>query len=547
MLMFTVQMLLCVDMLMSQRHSEPRAKPKLANNMKTQQAQNVESGLCFAGKDLIREGLAKPRAKSKPAFASAAANPHPHSSHSHSVAHSLSPIPTQAPALNTPARARDDDADADEERRASGQAASTSGPSSKAPWDHPDPSAFPKSPSRGRGSPPSSPFASITMREPRSSSSLRSHAIPADGPVSQRSDPAPQERRCSVVSSDRVATQKRTGRRRHGSSSAQTAIRKIVTNNADMAADLESADPEHQASAPPQDLPEQRGPDASQHCQKPQRPSALAAACSLDSTRASRTNSASTRRHNVTTHEARKSCNPIAALALNADKPQASSAVNSAASADSDASWRGRQKKNHLRKPGPSAFPQLPHERALQLQSACIDTHSTSPPSPQPPQARAQASDMPQQGPAQTDQLADAMQQRLWRLQMDQVRAEEDQEGGQQHLGRHGGYMQRGGQERLPRRRTTRSLLRGADVQTGDQLLLLLLLFASCMSRPVSHHVCCSCDRDAGKLAEVKLAMYCCTIDYKSIIIYTRTCMIVVVSADASGQHVQHQHAECYH
>ncbi|KAL0047976.1 hypothetical protein WJX82_004829 [Trebouxia sp. C0006] len=232
------------------------------------------------GKDLIREGLAKPRAKSKPAFASAAANPHPHPSHSHSVAHSLSPIPTQAPALNTPARARDDDADADEERRASGQAASTSGPSSKAPWDHPDPSAFPKSPSRGRGSPPSSPFASITMREPRSSSSLRSHAIPADGPVSQRSDPAPQERRCSVVSSDRVATQKRTGRRRHGSSSAQTAIRKI----------------------------------------------------------------------------------------------------------------------------------------------------------------------------------------------MDQVRAEEDQEGGQQHLGRHGGYMQRGGQERLPRRRTTRSLLRGADVQTGDPI-----------------------------------------------------------------------------
>lgn len=450
--------------------------------------------LFFAGRDLIREGLAKPRAKSKPAFTSAAANPHPHPHPhphpSHSVAHSLSPIPTQAPASSTPARGIHNDADADEERRASGQAASTSGPSSRAPWDHPAPSALPKreSPSwdRGRGSPPSSPFASITMGEPRSSSSLRSHAVSADDPVSHQ---FPPDRRCSMMSSDHVATQKKTGRRRRGTSSAQAAIGKPVTNNADMAAGLESADPEHQASAPSQDLPHQHDPDASQHCQNPQRPSALATASfcgSTDSTWAFHANPASTRRHDITTHGTSKICNPIVTLALNADKPQASSAVNGTESADSDACWRGRQKKNHLRKPGPSAFPQLPHERALQLQSACIDTHSTSPLSPQPPQARAQASDTPRQVPAQTDQLADAMQQRLWRLQMDQVRAEEDREGGQQHLGRHGGYMQRGGQEKLPRRRTTRSLLRGADVQTGDQLLLLLLPFASCMSRPVS-------------------------------------------------------------
>jgi len=413
------------------------------------------------------------------------------------VAHSLSPIPTQAPASSTPARAIHNDADADEERRASGQAASTSGPSSRAPWDHSVPSAVPKSPSRGRGSPPSSPFASITMGEPRSCSSLRSHAVSADDPVSQRSDQGPQDRRCSATSSNRVATQKRIGRRRRGTSSAQAAIGKPVTNNADVAAGLESADPKHQASVDPQDLPEQRDPDASQHCQNTQHPSALAAACSLgsmDSTRAFHANSASTRSHDVTTHGTSKDRNPIAALAQNADKPQASSAIHSAASADDAASWRSRQKKHHLRKPGPSAFPQLPHERALQLQSACIDTHSTSPPSPQPPQARAQASDMPRQGPALTDQLADAMQQRLWRLQMDQVRAKEDRQGGQQHLSRHGGYMQRGGQERLPRRRTTRSLLRGADVQTGDQLLLP----PSCMSRPASHHVCCSCFQARG-------------------------------------------------
>ena len=437
---------------------------------------------------MIREGLAKPRAKSKPAFTSAAANPQPHLHRSHSVAHSLSPIPTQAPASSSPARVKDNDTDADEERRASGQAASTSGGPSRAPRDHPVPSALPKSPSRGRGSPPSSPFASITMGEPRSCSSLRSHAVSADDAVSQCSDQAPQDRRCSVMSSDHVATQKRTGRRRRWASSAQAAIAKPVTNNADAAAGLESADPKHQASATAQDLPEQSDHDASQHCQNTQRPSALAAACapgSMESTRASLTHSVSTQRHSVTTYETSKNHNPIAALAQSADEPQASSAVNSAVSADNAASWHDRQKKSHQRNPGPSAFPQLPHERALQLQSACIDTHSTSSPSPQPPQARAQASDMPRQGLAQTDQLADAMQQRLWRLQMDQARAEEDRQGGQQHLSQHGGYTQRGGQERLPRRRTTRSLLRGADVQTGDQLLDV-----SCMSRPASRHVC---------------------------------------------------------
>jgi len=293
------------------------------------------------------------------------------------------------------------------------------------------------------------------------------------------------------MSSDHVATQKRTGRRWRGTSSEQTAIKTPVTNDADVAAGLESADPHHQASAPLQNLPEQSDPDASQHCQNTPRPSALAAACSpssMDSTRAFHANSASTRSHNVTTHGTNKNRNPIAALAQDADEPQASSAIHSAMSADDAASWHSRQKKKHLRKPGPSAFPQLPHEHALQLQSTCIATHSASPPSYQPPKGRSQASDRPQQGPAQTDQLADAMQQRLWRLQMDQVRAEEDRQGGQQHLSRHGGYTQRGGQERLPRRRTTRSLLRGADVQTGDQLLL-----ASCMSRLASRHVCCSC------------------------------------------------------
>ena len=436
----------------------------------------------LSGRELLREGLAKPRAKSKPAFASAAANPHPHPHPhpSHSVAHSLSPTPTQTPASRTPARGRDNDVDADEERRTSGQAASTSGAPSRAPWDHPVPSAFPKSPSRGRGSPPSSPFASITMAEPRSCFALRSHAVPADDPVLNHADQPPQDRRCSVSCADCVGTQKRIGRRRRSTDSEQAVGGETVNSNVDVTAGLESADREHQASAPPQDLPEQQDPDASQHYQNTRHPSALAAASfpgSRDSTRAFHANSASTRSHDVTTHGTSKNRNPIGALAQDADEPQVGGAVNSAVSADEAASWHRKQKKNRIRKSGPSAFPQLPHERALQLQSACDAGHTATPSSHQPPQARAQASDMPWQGPAQADQLADAMQQRLWRLQMDQVRAEEDQQGGQQHLSRHGGYMQRGGQERVPRRRTTRSLLRGADVQTGDQLLLPPLLY----------------------------------------------------------------------
>ena len=36
-------------------------------------------------------------------------------------------------------------------------------------------------------------------------------------------------------------------------------------------------------------------------------------------------------------------------------------------------------------------------------------------------------------------------------------------------MSHHGGYMQREGHERLPRRRTTRSMLRAIDLQTGEQ------------------------------------------------------------------------------
>ncbi len=136
-----------------------------------------------------------------------------------------------------------------------------------------------------------------------------------------------------------------------------------------------------------------------------------------------------------------------------------------------------RRRKKIAGKPGPSAFPQLPHERTLQLQSPSIHTHTHQPSSSSTSPTRSsadQASDTAQRAAPRTDKLADAMQQRLWRLQMDELREGDQRAEGQQHLSQHGGYMQRGNQERLPRRRTTRSMLRGADVQTGQHLIPLI-------------------------------------------------------------------------
>lgn len=134
-----------------------------------------------------------------------------------------------------------------------------------------------------------------------------------------------------------------------------------------------------------------------------------------------------------------------------------------------------RQKKGRRHcKPGPSAFPQLPYERSLQLEQSVQDPAYRSTDSEH--GSPVLASDTAWQTSTQTDMLADAMQQRL---QLQERRAEEPlwegQEGPQQRLSQHGGYMQRGAQERLPRRRTARSMLRGADTQTGKKMAQQLL------------------------------------------------------------------------
>lgn len=131
-----------------------------------------------------------------------------------------------------------------------------------------------------------------------------------------------------------------------------------------------------------------------------------------------------------------------------------------------------KRKDSRGRKPGPPAFPQLPYERSLQQQQSEWDAGA-----PSTDFGEVLASDTARQTCAQTDMLADAMQRQL---QLRESRADgglgEGQEGPQQQLSQHGGYMQRGSQERLPRRRTTRSMLRGADTQTGKRPIQCQLL-----------------------------------------------------------------------
>ena len=137
-------------------------------------------------------------------------------------------------------------------------------------------------------------------------------------------------------------------------------------------------------------------------------------------------------------------------------------------------SGRRRKKGRRHCKPGPSAFPQLPYERFLQLEHSAQDPAPHSSDSDLKPVL---APDAAWQTSAQTDILADAMQRRL---QLQERRAGgglgEGHEGPQQRLSQHGGYMQREAQERLPRRRTTRSMLRGTDTQTGTRLVQWPLL-----------------------------------------------------------------------
>ena len=166
--------------------------------------------------------------------------------------------------------------------------------------------------------------------------------------------------------------------------------------------------------------------------------------------------------------------NAIAELAEKAswDKCQSTAAALPDDAVSDTARKPGRRRKGGTRprKPGPSAFPQLPYERSLRLQDSTasqLDEFDDALPN--------SASDTAQQTSAQTDILANAMQQRL---QLQESRAEgafgEGEGGPQQHMSPHGGYMQRGGRERLPCRRTTRSRLRGADTQTGKTLSHLM-------------------------------------------------------------------------
>lgn len=141
-----------------------------------------------------------------------------------------------------------------------------------------------------------------------------------------------------------------------------------------------------------------------------------------------------------------------------------------------------RDQATFVYKPGPSAFPQLPHEAVLQ--QAAADQHPSlslteqSMPDPHagPPQQQ-NGLTAEQQAAAwnvSAEQPAGQAQAEAEQGQADSNQKEANSEEGPRQDGlrqyvksHHGGYMQRGGHERLPHRRTTRSMLRGADVQTG--------------------------------------------------------------------------------
>lgn len=117
-----------------------------------------------------------------------------------------------------------------------------------------------------------------------------------------------------------------------------------------------------------------------------------------------------------------------------------------------------RDESSFVYKPGPAAFPQPLHEVALQSAAAGQDQALAV---SQNAVTGLQAESAQQQPAVELHAAADesefATQQQTYQKSLLQF--------AKSH---HGGYVQREGHERAPHRRTTRSMLRGADVKTGS-------------------------------------------------------------------------------
>ena len=419
---------------------------------------------CFApGKDLIADSYAQPRSKAKPTFGPASRDAP--ASALHTTPHQRSRFQQQG---QQPSEGTSEDVN--EERRQSGQSASTSRPADSRGW-HEMPSS-----SRGssRGPSPSSPFGSITMGSGRRnraaankpSNGLKTpttltHATPdSKAATTQHTDQSLNRHFTEAPAQASQGHWQTCDWQCNGSNGQSNQVcSSLAAVEAEGTAATHAEAPREPALQVQSHQAQRGAPGSGDRCAS----STQAAGTSqpvLDSTHGRR----------ITSNSVQTILVPNTVFTLSQRPSLADSELTSPALSDEPLNRpvhnrdRRRKKARRHSKPGPSAFPQLPFERSLQLGQSARDSASQS------EHGRGWASDTAWQTSAQTDILADAMQQRL---QLQERRADgglaEGQERPQHRLSQHGGYLQRGAQERLPRRRTTRSMLRGADTQTGKR------------------------------------------------------------------------------
>ena len=432
-----------------------------------------------AGRDLIADSYAQPRSKAKPTFGPASrAAP---ASALHSTPHQRSWLKQQGQQPSEGASEQD----AIEERRQSGQSASTSRQGDSR-GRHKVPTS---SKGSSRGPSPTSPFGSITMGSgrPNRAAAKKSgnafetpttlmHAMPESKAATTQDIDQRSDRHFTAAPAQASHEHWQTcGRQCDGSHGPPN---QVCHSHAVVGADATDAG-----------APCEQARQVQSHQAQP-------GAAGSGGSRASSIQAADTAEHVLPGIQGRRNIsnalptslvpNTVCALSEQpsvADSEPTSSALSDDPLNEASINSGRRQKKGRRHcKPGPSAFPQLPYERSLQLEQSVQNSASRSTDSEH--DLPVSASDTAWQTSAQTDVLADAMQQRL---QLQERRAEgpfgEGQEGPQQRLSQHGGYMQRGSQERLPRRRTARSMLRGADTQTGKKMVQhYRALHESCVS-----------------------------------------------------------------
>lgn len=388
-----------------------------------------------SGKDIISEGYMRPRLRVKPTFPQAAPSVQ-HTAHSQSSAAAI------APAVSAPADIIEAQ-DAYAERRASGQSAGTSGPS------HEQPSGTRLSRGRsGRRNGSNAPFASITLGHGHNH--FASH--------STQTEPA-------TASTYNAGT----GLSQLPAVSEQSAAPTDVHLKPDTTTTLLQAPVELQANHPEASLSGTAStPDVHSAPENEVMPSSSSYHPIYDNNVRSdkdvdilgSCSSHTQRRPGPSAfppmpHEAYAYSSASTPATLKSVRAAPSAFPQLPHEAHAYSLFAQRDQPSFVYKPGPSAFPQPPHEAVMQATTA-VHNHA-----PQHHANHGLHAETPQQQPAVEVQEA-AGEHQLARDQSTQQGAVR-----QYAKSQHGGYMQREGHERTSHRRTTRSMLRGADVLTG--------------------------------------------------------------------------------